>query len=271
MVDCSYRRFDFIVFDWKGTLYPKGESKKSREKASWKCIIDILSSSTTFDRTYSGEQLLSYLVQLYNEEKIFAKQDECNNGKTITIEELLDRTLIRARVFDRELRQRCVMAFLKRYSLRNLNTMNEDSMIPGAEKVLQRLSSSSVPISLVRNSTKAPTEFQKSLISSGASKYFDIERNVVLSGEVGAVKPDKRIFEALIRKCNRCDLQRESPERILLVGNETAADIMGANQMGWKSVLLRTTEKTSDRLADWEIDSLEQLLSIIFDCPSNKD
>ena len=49
-----------------------------------------------------------------------------------------------------------------------------------------------------------------------------------------------------------------------MVGNETEADISGAKGVGWKTVLYKTTEDSSHGLADHEIDSLQELLPIIF-------
>ena len=76
----------------------------------------------------------------------------------------------------------------------------------------------------------------------------------------GVGKPHKEIFEACIKKCN---MGHVKPERILFVGNETDVDVVGGKNVGWKTVLVRTTEKTSNGLADYEVDCLEEILSIL--------
>jgi len=93
---------------------------------------------------------------------------------------------------------------------------------------------------------------------------------------IGFGKPDKRVFEALLAKCDMTELHSTSPESILFIGNETDADIVGGRRMGWKTALFRTTgaidfnsivhtvEQTSNGLAHWEIDTLEELHDIIW-------
>ena len=82
-----------------------------------------------------------------------------------------------------------------------------------------------------------------------------------MSGEVHYRKPDPRIF---LHCAQVSGFENASPQRILMVGNETEADISGAKGVGWKTVLYKTTEDSSHGLADHEIDSLQELLPIIF-------
>jgi FMN phosphatase YigB (HAD superfamily) len=75
-------------------------------------------------------------------------------------------------------------------------------------------------------------------------------------------KPDRQIFEAALRKCELEHLQ-QNPQRIVYIGNETELDVKGGKSMGWKTVLMRTTELSSNGLADWEFDTLDQIISIL--------
>jgi len=54
------------------------------------------------------------------------------------------------------------------------------------------------------------------------------------------------------------------PEKILYIGNETDVDIKGGKQFGWTTVLIRNSEKSSNGLADYEIDNIKELESIVF-------
>jgi len=57
--------------------------------------------------------------------------------------------------------------------------------------------------------------------------------------------------------------KEKDPSRILYIGDETELDVKGANGVGWTSVLVRHAEKTSNGLARYEIDNLEQLRDIV--------
>jgi FMN phosphatase YigB (HAD superfamily) len=93
---------------------------------------------------------------------------------------------------------------------------------------LKTLISRKIPLALIRNSTLPLDEFQKTVEESGASDYFNVDKNIVLSGESGVFKPHKEIFEACLKKCN---LMHLDPQRILFVGNETEADVVGMNSV----------------------------------------
>jgi len=116
---------------------------------------------------------------------------------------------------------------------------------------------------MVRNASSSFTLFEKTLNFLGVSKYFH-EENTVIAGSVGCQKPDIRIFQTVIDKCQMNEIQQKSPDKILMVGNEMDSDILGARMMGWKSILMLTTEETSGGLADWEFHSLFQIKDQIF-------
>lgn len=91
--------------------------------------------------------------------------------------------------------------------------------------------------------------------------YFQI---IVLSGEIGMAKPDKRMFEwALLQaKC--------LPEQAMMVGDRPDKDIAPANLLGMVSIrILRGMDfKTSParnelEVADFEILDMEQLISLV--------
>jgi HAD superfamily hydrolase (TIGR01509 family) len=87
-------------------------------------------------------------------------------------------------------------------------------------------------------------------------------RAVVVSQRVGSIKPDPRIFRAAETALGSAGLA------ILHVGDDWAADIVGAKRAGWRAAYLRDRQAGSplpasrpDRsvLPDLEIDSLEAL------------
>jgi HAD superfamily hydrolase (TIGR01509 family) len=85
---------------------------------------------------------------------------------------------------------------------------------------------------------------------------------VVVSERVGTIKPHRDIFRATERLLN------VPPEVILHVGDDWAADVVGAKEAGWRAAYLRTPEGASplpassrdNRVrADLDLDSLADL------------
>lgn len=84
---------------------------------------------------------------------------------------------------------------------------------------------------------------RSALVSNASSHYFVVEccrrllfaeflDPIVSSAAVGWVKPDPRVFRAVLRPW---DL---SPDAVVMVGDSLAADIAGAAQLGMRSILL---------------------------------
>ena len=67
----------------------------------------------------------------------------------------------------------------------------------------------------------------------GIELYF---QPIIVSGDLGFRKPDKRIFEAAL---NGLDLP---PENVLFVGNDMYRDIYGAKQFGMKTVFFSSNQ-----------------------------
>jgi HAD superfamily hydrolase (TIGR01509 family) len=67
----------------------------------------------------------------------------------------------------------------------------------------------------------------------GWARYLDA---VVVSQRVGAIKPHPEIFAAAAK------LLRAAPDRILHVGDDWAADVVGAKQAGWHAAYLRNAQ-----------------------------
>jgi HAD superfamily hydrolase (TIGR01509 family) len=90
---------------------------------------------------------------------------------------------------------------------------------------------------------------------------------VVVSQRVGTIKPHPAIFEAA-----RSALGEIPPESILHVGDDWAADVVGAARAGWRTAYLRTRPRDSPLPSsqrdesvepDVEIDDLADLLDVV--------
>jgi putative hydrolase of the HAD superfamily len=67
----------------------------------------------------------------------------------------------------------------------------------------------------------------------GIEAYF---QPIIISGDLGFRKPDKRIFEAAL---NGLDLP---PEQVIFVGNDMYHDVYGAQQFGMKTVFFSSNQ-----------------------------
>mmetsp|Transcript_10705 Transcript_10705/g.14670 ORF Transcript_10705/g.14670 Transcript_10705/m.14670 type:complete len:273 (+) Transcript_10705:178-996(+) len=265
-VNCPQRKYDFVVFDWKGTLEPKSGSKAMREE----CALREASAILPLDNRVR-------FTETYHDVKACWKQKENEENITCTKEQLLQNILDNLQIDDNTLRREITDTFLRVYNTiptKDNNTTdnkNTRKMFLEAEELLQKLIDEGIGISLVRNTTMPPKQFQETLNETGAHTYFHVNKNVILSGEIGFGKPDRRIFEAVVEKCQVLDVHTGTPQRILMVGNETEVDIIGGKNMGWETALIKTTESTSFGLADHEVSSLSELIPIIFQTQDTSD
>ena len=95
----------------------------------------------------------------------------------------------------------------------------------------------------------------------GLLKYFS---PVVVSGDVGYRKPDRRIFEGVLSAMGL------SASEVLFVGNNLYRDVFGAQQVGMKTVYYRAIgmgesneEEASGVKADYDIHDFSQLRQAI--------
>ncbi len=91
----------------------------------------------------------------------------------------------------------------------------------------------------------------------GIGGWFD---SIVISGELGIVKPDPRIFETTLEELG---IRRQS---LWHVGDSLSADVAGSNAAGIVSVWLnrrRRVRQDDDPSPDYEIRSLAELASLL--------
>jgi len=98
-------------------------------------------------------------------------------------------------------------------------------LIPGTKAMLKELQER-FPLGLLSNFTHAPAA-RKILTILDIDNYFTA---VVISGETGYRKPHSRVFNAL------SDCLSEKKERIIFVGDDPEADLIGALKSGLSPV-----------------------------------
>ncbi len=98
-------------------------------------------------------------------------------------------------------------------------------------------------------------------VESPISKYFDTS---IFSCDVGAMKPNKRIYEAAL------NIIKENPSDCLYVGDGGNSELKAAKELGMTTVLttkhikILWPEKISEiqRYADYKIDGINELLEL---------
>jgi HAD superfamily hydrolase (TIGR01549 family) len=102
----------------------------------------------------------------------------------------------------------------------------ENYVFPETPNILQTLKSAGFTLGLVSNRSNPCHEECETL---GLLQYFDF---AYVAAEVDAWKPDPRIFDRALK------MTHASPERIIYIGDNYYADIMGARKAGLQPVLL---------------------------------
>lgn len=129
---------------------------------------------------------------------------------------------------------------------------------PDAGRVLRALAPR-YPLAVLSNWPLATT-IDRYLDAAGWSPLL---RAVVVSQRVGTIKPHPAIFAAA-----RAALGDPDPETILHVGDDWAADVVGAKRAGWRAGFLRdrpadsplpASERDDSVVADIELDRLGDL------------
>jgi putative hydrolase of the HAD superfamily len=126
---------------------------------------------------------------------------------------------------------------------------------PGAEATLRALRARGLRLAIVSN---GETEFQMLHIDAlGLKERVDA---VLVSQAEGLRKPDIALFQRAARRL------RVEPGRCLFVGDNPAADIVGAYESGMRTVWFRRGASWPDELVampDAAIDRLPQLLGLV--------
>jgi putative hydrolase of the HAD superfamily len=110
------------------------------------------------------------------------------------------------------------------------------------------------PLALLTNGV--PDLQREKIDATGIAKYFT---DIVISGEVGFGKPDRRIYHLVLSRLGI------SPESAWNVGDSLERDVFGAKAVGIKAVWLNRhgTSKDESVVPDFEVSSLGQLTAII--------
>lgn len=126
--------------------------------------------------------------------------------------------------------------------------------IEGVLEVLETLSSKS-NIGIVTNGFTALQK--KRLTNTGVDQFIDL---LVISEEVGAAKPESKIFEYALEK-----MSNPTPNKVLMVGDNLDTDILGGNQMGFDTCWFNFNKRlnSTDITADFELNDFYSFFSLL--------
>jgi len=91
----------------------------------------------------------------------------------------------------------------------------------------------------------------------GLSGYFD---PIIVSGDFGYRKPDRRLFQAAL------DAMKMEPAEVVFVGNDMYRDVYGAQKAGMKTVFFKSNQGTQEKegvTPDYSISKFPELLNAI--------
>jgi putative hydrolase of the HAD superfamily len=103
-------------------------------------------------------------------------------------------------------------------------------LIPGAAQMVRDLKQRGYPLALVADGPSGT--FRNVLTQHGLYDLFD---TFAISQEVGAEKPDARMFRHAL---DQLGITAADYERVVMVGNHLSRDVKGANALGIISVWL---------------------------------
>ncbi len=138
-----------------------------------------------------------------------------------------------------------------------LKEINRADFFADSVRCLVELRRNGYKLGLLSNSDNLIIDVVEKKLS--ISKYFD---EVCYSFDIGAIKPDKKAFDFVLRKL------RVKPSEALMIGDSMRADIFGSSQIGLKNCLINRFGKDISRYGfkpDYQIKSLNELKSVVGD------
>lgn len=133
--------------------------------------------------------------------------------------------------------------------------------IPGAKETLLTLYNQGYTIVMVADGLEE--SFHNTMEQNGLSHVFT---EWVISEQLGVEKPHQKMFETAL---HRLGLNDADKARILMIGNNLARDIAGANRFGIRSVHLSWSERyphtssVPEQIPTYQVQNPEELLPLI--------
>ena len=257
------KQYKYFLFDLDRTLWDFDKNAKS---ALFK-LVDSQQLGELFGVTDKEEFFQKYEVinqdlwRQYERGEILKEELRCNRF-LFTLQHILKEApagSLPAHSYTQEQMLNFAMAFGEKY----LEFMAmESSVIPGTEKVLQAVKAKGGKVAIISNGFKS-VQYRK-MNTTCIHKYVDA---VILSEEVGVMKPSPVIFRKALEAICGEEYYKEAPSRArneaIMVGDDFPNDIEGAQIFGIDQFYFNPYNRECDGGPTYMGSSLEELLKYI--------
>lgn len=127
-------------------------------------------------------------------------------------------------------------------------------LFPGIGETMQQLADLGLSMGLIANTSVPGWVMDRNFRGVGLLGFLSVR---VYSGDEGVEKPDPEIFRIAEQYSGLAG------KRLIYMGDRVDADMAGAENAGWDSILFRSVAETSGGRADFEIDSWSELPGIL--------
>lgn len=124
-------------------------------------------------------------------------------------------------------------------------------LMPNAIEVLDYLKPK-YDLHLITNGFLDAAEIKLNVTPLGS--YF---KEVIVSEVVGVQKPHPDIYSHALERA------RATAENSIMIGDNLYADVIGAQNAGWKAIFYNPFKKPHEATPDWEISDLRELMQIL--------
>jgi putative hydrolase of the HAD superfamily len=257
------KNYKYFLFDLDRTLW---DFDKNAKTALFK-LVDSQRLGELFGVTDKEEFFQKYEVinqglwRQYEKGEIQKEELRCNRF-LFTLQQIRDEApagSLPAHSYSQEQMLSFAQAFGEKY----LEFMAmESSVIPGAEEVLKAVKAKGGKVAIISNGFKS-VQYRK-MNTTCIHKYVDA---VVLSEEVGVMKPSPIIFRKALEAICGEEYYKQAPSRArneaIMVGDDFPNDIEGAQIFGIDQFYYNPNHRECDGGPTYESDNLATLLEHI--------
>ncbi len=257
------KNYKFFLFDLDRTLW---DFDKNAKTALFK-LVDSQNLTQLFDVVDKEEFFQKYEVinqglwKQYERGEILKEELRCNRF-LFTLQQILRDApsgSLPAHSYSAEELHRFALAFGEQYLL---FMAMETSLVPGAEKVLEAVKAKEGKIAIISNGFKG-VQYRK-MNTTCIHKYVDA---VVVSEEVGAMKPSPIIFRKALESICGEEYYKQAPSRArneaIMIGDDFPNDIEGAQIFGIDQFYYNPYNRECDGGPTYTSNNLEDLLKYI--------
>lgn len=257
------KQYKYFLFDLDRTLWDFDKNAKSAlfklvDSQQLPHLFGVKSKEEFFQRY---EVINQGLWKQYERGEILKEELRCNRF-LFTLQQILQQApkgSLPAHSFSPSELHSFALAFGEKY----LEFMAmETNLIPGAEEVLKHIKETGGKIAIISNGFKG-VQYRK-MNTTCIHKYVDA---VIVSEEVGVMKPSPIIFRKALEAICGEDYYKEAPSRArneaIMVGDDFSNDIEGAQIFGIDQFYFNPYNKECDGGPTYESQKLADLLNCI--------